>query len=623
MGKKKMAEGFKKIKKIANTKVPVPVPPAQEVARRIPLMERSEDSKIENDYAAAVGYLQPFGFPGMNFYPGSFGTPPVEDATMIFDSLRWYLISNLRQVLSQSFAEIGLIQTICMVPVQDALRGGILIKSKQLDEEEIKALSLSVDKDDDLTTVMWAGVWDRLFGGAGIIVLVGDQDPELPLDIEAIGPDTDLDFRDVDMWELFWDKQNTEGYDPEIQEPSFDLYNYYAEQLHRTRVMRLTGLKAPSFIRPRLRGWGLSVAEALVRSINQYLKNTDLGFELLDEAKLDVYKIKNLVNTLVSPTGTEKVKRRVQTMNWTKNYQNALVMDSEDDFDHKQLSFSGLAETMAEIRRQVAADMRMPISKLFGTSENGGMNNTDQNDMENYNSMVEGEVRTKLKYHILTILQLKCQKLFGFVPDDLEIEFKPLREMSGTDQETIKTQKFTRLIQAKAAGEISTLEFRDACNKGHLFDVELDTSEDALSLIEAQKESEASTDPDAAGDDAENDDEESGADKPQSRSLRTPHDKAIAQRQTLNTLTELVKPYKRTQRIDRVLKNSAAFDRASYEADGGDSWIADGRKTLFENPGNVDEALWSKAKEASKAALGSENWKFVTWWYKKQGGKFT
>lgn len=35
----------------------------------------------------------------------------------------------------------------------------------------------------------------------------------------------------------------------------------------------------------------------------------------------------------------------------------------------------------------------------------------------------------------------------------------------------------------------------------------------------------------------------------------------------------------------------------------------------------VDEALWSKAKDASKEAFGRVKWPFVQWWYKKHGGK--
>ncbi len=84
---------------------------------------------------------------------------------------------------------------------------------------------------------------------------------------------------------------------------------------------------------------------------------------------------------------------------------------------------------------------------------------------------------------------------------------------------------------------------------------------------------------------------------------------------------KLIEPFTALERIKRV-KNSSAFDRASYEADGGDAWIHPGRKHIFDNPLNVDHGLWAKAKAASQAALGEERWQFVVWFYKKQGGKF-
>lgn len=584
------------------------------LAPQMPPPIRNGIEKYENGFAEAIGFAQPFG--GQGGFPGGFSGQQVEDSTTIFENLRWYMVSNFRQLLSQAFVEIGLVQTICMVPVQDALRGGVLIKSQQLDEEEIKTLSMAVKRDDDLGTAGWAAVWERLFGGAGILILVGDQDPEEPLDLKAIDKNTQLEFRDVDMWELFWDKQNVEGYDAEIQSENFEWYNYYAENVHKSRVLRLKGMKAPSFIRPRLRGWGVSVVEALVRSMNQYLKATALGFEVLDEFKLDIYKIKNLVNTLVSPGGTNKVKERVQMANWQKNYQNAVVMDSEDDFDHKQLSFSGLAEAMEGIRRQVAADMRMPLSKLFGTSENGGMNNTDQNDMENYNSMVEGEVRNKIEFHIVRILELKCQKLFGYIPDDIEIEWKPLRELGAVDQETVKEKKFNRLIQAKGAGELTTLEFRDACNKGDLFDIQLDTTDDALNDAELG---------DPADDEAEGNsaDGGNGANKPDSSrvNLDEEHDKKQADK-SKNKIRNEMFTYSQWDNLRRFF-NSAAFDRASYEADGGNDWTTDGHEELMQKDNAADKDLFEKASQQSGRAFGEHNWKFVAWLYKKQGGKFS
>jgi phage-related protein (TIGR01555 family) len=544
---------------------------------------KNDNSTIRNGLGDVLGYTD-------NANPYS---EQISDSGTMFKNLRWYFVSNLRQLLSELYCEIGLIQTIVDVPVDDALRGGVILKSKQLDEDEILKLINSLDRDDDINTVGQAAKWNRLFGGAGVLIMT-DQDPMQPLNIEAINKDTPLEFRAVDMWELFWDKQNTDGYDPSLQTENFEHYSYYSQQLHKSRVMRMKGLTAPSFLRPRLRGWGFSVVEKLVRSINQYIKATDLGFEVLDEFKLDVYKIKNLTTTLMSEVGATAVQKRVQMANWQKNYQNAIVMDSEDDFDHKQLSFAGLAEAMEGIRMQVASDMRMPITKLFGTSASKGFA-TDQNDMEVYNAMVEAEVRNKIKYDLLRVIEIKCQKLFGFIPDDLSIEFKPLRVLSAEQEENVKTQKFNRVLQAKQAGEITTFEFREACNKDALLSISLDNNHDQLNTDDPEIAALVAGEPDPLD---SKDVEDPGANREDTRKPRA---------------WEFDK--------DRKRDNSIGYDVAAYEVDGGDSWISEGRKPFFEDPKNVDKSLWERARERSQEAFGKIKWQFVVYIYRKLGGK--
>lgn len=459
-----------------------------------PSVAQTENPKIQNALAVKLqnGLMDAFGFSpnpwsglGAYGFSGVAGlgsaAEEVSDGAGLFQNLRWYLVSNFRQLMSQLYAEIGLIQTIVDIPVDDALRGGVTIKSKELDEDEIKELQNAMEHDGDLHILGMGAKWSRLFGGGGVIVIVDGQDPETPLEIETITPGVKVELKSADLWELFSTLQITSDMNPASVSADFEFYTYYGQKIHTSRILKMKGPEAPSFVRPRLRGWGLSVVETCVRSINQFLKGVDVTYDLLDEAKVDVYKIKNLVNSVMSPQGLQAIQNRVQLANYQKDYQNALVMDSEDDWDHKELSFSGVAESMAGIRKQVAADLRMPVTKLFGSSDSAGaLGNADQNDMENYNSMIESTVRMYLRKHIVTLVELKCQVLFGFIPDDIEIEFKPLRVLSAVDEETVKTQKFARILQAKTAGELSTLEFRDACNKGNLFDIKLDTAEDSL-----------------------------------------------------------------------------------------------------------------------------------------------
>ncbi len=415
----------------------------------------------------------------LGFNHGDFGTQ-LNQVDTLFKNNRWYLVSNMRQLLSEIYVEHGLIQTVVNVPVDDGLRGGVILKTKQLNAEEIEMLTATMEEKEDLVVVGQALKWNRLFGGAGVLVLT-DQKGDQPLDINSIKEDSPLEFRDVDMWELFWSQQNTSDYSAAIDQSELadvEYYDYYGQKVHKSRVFKMKGLKAPSFVRPRLRGWGFSIVEALINSMNQYLKANNLIFEVLDEFKIDVFKIKNLSNTLLSQEGANAVKRRIQLANAQKNYQHAITMDGEDDYIQKELSFAGISETMQGIRMQIASDLRMPLTKVFGISAAGFSSGED--DIENYNAMVESQVRQKCKFDILRIVKIRCQQMFGLVPEDLTIEFKPLRVLSSEQEENVKTQKFSRIFQTAQAGLMTVKEFKDACNKENLLSIQVDTNIEKL-----------------------------------------------------------------------------------------------------------------------------------------------
>lgn len=450
----------------------------------------------------------------LGFNPNTFGTQ-LNQVTTLFKNNRWYFVSNLRHLIAETYVEHGLVQTVVDVPVDDGMSGGVVIKTKQLEESQIEQIRVTMEENDDLGIMGQGLKWTRLFGGGGIIT-VTNQDPSKPFNIESLKKDSKLAFKAADLWELFYTKLNLDDDHTALNQPEFqldkiELFDYYGKQLHRSRVMVMKGKEAPSFVRPRLRGWGLSILESLVNSLNQYYKQNNLVFEVLDEFKVDVYKIKGLTNSLLRPDGESQIRKRVQLANQQKNFQHALTMDGEDDFLQKELSFSGLAETMEGIRMQIASDMRMPLSKIFGISAAKGFQ-SGEDDIENYNSMVQSSIRDKAKLHILNMIKLRCQHLFQMVPTDLSIEFKPLRQLTSEQEENVKTQKFNRALQAKAAGEIDSKEFREIMNKDNLLSVQLDLSKEVL-----DEDSGSEDDEESASDGGES---VGSGQKPQS----TPHD---------------------------------------------------------------------------------------------------
>ncbi len=455
------------------------------MAKKSPI-KRISKTHQEASFENGISEVKTNGLEGAITGMGSLaGSSQLSQTDTLYKNIRTYLVSNMRPLLSQLYVEHGIVQTIVDVPVDDGMRGGIEIKTAQLSTQDLEKLEMEIEENDDIGIFAQALKWNRLYGGAGVVIIT-EQDPEDPLDMESIEGSL-LEFRAVDMWELFWSKQNTEDYAGAINgvDPQFEYFNYYGQKLHKSRVIMMKGLVAPSFIRPRLRGWGFSVIESLVRSINQYLKSTDLSFEVLDEFKLDIFKIDGLAQILLRSDGESLIQRRIALANYQKNYQNALSMDSKDSYEQKQLSFSGLAEVGQGIRMQIASDLRMPLTKIFGVSSAGFSSGED--DIENYNSMVESTIRQKYKFGLLKLVKIRCMHLFGFVPDDITISFKSLRVLPADMEETVKSQKFSRLLQARQAGEISSQEFKEGCNKDELFPIQINPNIDTLKP-EIQKE---------------------------------------------------------------------------------------------------------------------------------------
>lgn len=359
----------------------------------------------------------------------------------------------------------GLLQTSIDMPVLDALRGGIEIQSDgQLDADDIKLIEHWMEENSILERIGDAFIWARLFGG-GALIVNSEADSQEPLGDEMF--EGNIEFYDASRWELTCDRRI----------PTSGKYGYYGKQLDSSRVLTILGKRAPWLIRAQLSDWGMSELERVIEDFNIFLRTRNVIYELLEEAKVDVYSLKGFRDALLSPNGTALTTRRIQTMNQIKNFNNALILDKEDDYQIKQIGFGGLAEMMKENRMGLASAFRMPMSKLFGIPSTGYSSGED--DIENYNGMVESEVRQPMKIIIAKVLKIVVKHLFH---EDLDINFnfKPLRVLSSTDEETIKTSKFNRIAALYDKNLMSSKEVGEAIKKDNLIPIPLEAEKGLL-----------------------------------------------------------------------------------------------------------------------------------------------
>ena len=297
-------------------------------------------------------------------------------------SNNYSLLTLNRIILTYMYTGNGIFQTAIQLPIQDAIGKGIEIESGELDNTDIDAVMDYWEEEGIWETILNTWTWIRLFGG-GALLINSNQDPEKPLNYNKLDK-TPLEFYDIDRWQLDTNLAIFDDWDSYISAGNNKgLIYLYGQPIHESKFLRGQGKRAPHYVRRQLRGWGMSEGERMIRDLNLYLKTQDANFELIDEAKIDVYKINGLANKLLTSGGTAAITNRIQSANQIKNYVNALVLDANEEYQQKQMTFAGLAEIMQQNRMGVAAALRMPLTKLFGLSASGF--NTGESDLENYN----------------------------------------------------------------------------------------------------------------------------------------------------------------------------------------------------------------------------------------------
>lgn len=365
-------------------------------------------------------------------------------------SNNYSLVTLNRIILTYFYAGNGLFQTAVQLPIQDALAKGIKIESGELAPEEIDQIMDWFEEHNVFAALENFWTWVRVYGGGALIVNT-DQDPEKPLDYRRL-KGSPIEFYDVDRWQLSvtgMEMNDVLEYDDMTNADEFYLNG---QRINRSRVIIGQGKRAPSYIRRILRGWGMSELERMLRDIQLYMKTDDVLFEIIDEAKLDIYHIEGFAQKLLTAGGTQAIANRVREANKIKNYTNGLILDKNEDFEQKTLTFAGIADIKRENRIGVASALRMPMTKLFGISASGF--STGESDTDNYNEMVSSEIQAKLRPAIRQCIEIACANLWGYVPT-FRFTFPPLKTVPALDQEQIKASQTGRLLSLVQAGLVS------------------------------------------------------------------------------------------------------------------------------------------------------------------------
>lgn len=353
--------------------------------------------------------------------------------------------------LTNAYNKNSFLQTAVNQKVEDAFKNdGLIIDSKTLSTNELEQLRATMEEEGDIEAIIDCIRWGRLYGG-GCIIANTTQDSTKPLNKKAL-KGKPLKFLATNRWQC-----TSQGIAPQLAE-KFIFTDAFTEnqsqfnqqmgmnniEIHKSRVSIFTGNNAPNLTRTILQGWNASLFEGILEPIENLLSGFNVTLELLSEAKIDIFKISNLASVLMSPDGERQIQKRLAIATANKNYKSSLAMDIEDDYQQKQISFSGIPQLLEQLMYIFCGYLRYPVSKLFGKGTRGFSSGDD--DLENYNATVESEVRIPARRIIHWVVNLRCLQLFGRELPDFKPKWKPLKEMTEKDMAEVNSRRLADYI---------------------------------------------------------------------------------------------------------------------------------------------------------------------------------
>jgi phage-related protein (TIGR01555 family) len=339
-----------------------------------------------------------------------------------------------------------LVRKIVDVPPFDMTREW---RDWQADGSDIEAIEAEEKRLQLSAKCQRALILARLYGGGALILGTADQDQTQPLNPESLRKGGLLYVHVMSRQQLGEGQPRTDPTDPWFGQPDhFTINGSNGSQvrLHPSRVVAFIGQRAPegAFYQSASWFWG----DPIMQSIGEAVKNADTaqaGFaSLIDEAKIDIMKVKDLSSLMATDEGERRLTTRLTATSTAKSVFRTLMLDSEDEWEQRQVTWAGIPDIMSAFLNVVAGAADIPVTRLLGQSPKG-LQSTGDGEERDYHSMVKARQAELLGPALDRIDELLIRSALGAKPDDVYYEFAPLDALSEKDAATVELNLSTTI----------------------------------------------------------------------------------------------------------------------------------------------------------------------------------
>ena len=307
----------------------------------------------------------------------------------------------------------------------------------------------------------------RLFGGAGIYIGTRDIDPSKPLQPERMGKDGLLYLAVIPRQQLSVSEIETDPISPRYGLPKmYQVAGAGTTQfIHPSRLVIFIGNPLPdnTLADGAQYGWGDSVLQSTLDAVRNSDSSVANVASMIFEAKVDVVKIPGFMEQINEKAYKTRLYERLQLAAIAKGVNGMLVLDSEEEYETKQLSFGNLPELLDRFLQIVSGAADIPATRLLGQSP-AGLSSTGESDTRNHYDRIRAVQELDIGPAMQLLDECLIRSALGNRPEDVFYEWASLWQSTPEQRaatgkvvaDTIVALNNTRLWPVDVMAEVAT-----------------------------------------------------------------------------------------------------------------------------------------------------------------------
>ncbi len=338
------------------------------------------------------------------------------------------------------------------IPADDMMREGWAFDDADEDcqafEAEVKRLNVEECVKDTLINA-------RLYGGAYIYMSDGSEDVSLPLS----GPIAFI--KAMTCYELHPLSLELDLSSPRYGEPSAYTAAIGTGGLYidPSRVIPVIGKKIPR--RSKVNTYAYEIGDSVLETVLESIKDatsTQQGIAtLVQEAKVDVFKIDGFMKKIANKIQEQAFLQRFSLVQRMKSNNGSVVLDTKDEYEQKQVNFAGLTDIELLLLQIVSGSADIPATRFLSQSPSG-MNATGDSDIRNYYDSLSAKQESKLRPCLNILFDAIAEGMGKPAP---EYTFKPLWQMDEAQKSEIAHRNAQTAVAYANLAVIDPAELRE------------------------------------------------------------------------------------------------------------------------------------------------------------------